>query len=225
MMLFQHDGKFTYPKSVQLGYTSTMNNTFNIHSRIPFYDVQFALSETNEPGLSISLVGVIPSLVENHTNPTIIATEANLIINQLMDRLNNQTLSSRITDPGYVLTLSYLLVAIYLGFEGNVVSYIIDPSCKSDSYYKETVLKHIVDKPSAISRRPIKTHKGQHLLDKSLTNTSINYSEEFSESLRRKQNEGKGKKRIKTKKLKRHKTFTRKSKHHKKKSNTKRKRL
>jgi hypothetical protein len=221
-----HDVKFKHIKTSQLGITSTMNNTFNAHSRIPFYDVHFGLNETNEPGKLISLVGVIPSLVENHTNPATIATDANLIINQLMDRLNNQTLRSgeRITDPSYVVTLSYLLVAIYLGFDGNVVSYIIDPSCKSDSYHKKTVINHIVDKPRAIIRRPIKTHKGQHLVDKSINNTSINYSEELAESSRRQQKEGKGKKRIKTKKTQIHKKFTRKSKPNKKKSSTKRKR-
>jgi hypothetical protein len=237
----QHDNKFKRSKALQLGFTSTLNNTFNAHSRIPHYDVQFALNETNEPGKLISLVGVIPSLVENHTDSTQIATDANRILNQLMDRLNNQTLrpgerstdprlaftiaSERISDPSYIVTLSYLLVAIYLGFDGNVVSYIIDPSCKSDSQYKETVLTHIGYRPRAVIRRPIKTHQGQHLVDTSINNTTVNYSEEFAESSRRKQTEGKGKKRIKTKKMGIHKKFTRKSKHHKKKSNTKRNRL
>jgi len=204
-----------------------MNNTFNAHSRIPYYDVEFALNETNEPDSLISLVGVIPSLGENNNNPITIATDANLIINQLMDRLNNQTLrsSDRITDPSYVVTLSYLLVALYLGFEGNVVSYIIDPSCKSDSYYKESVVKYIVDKPRAIPRRPIKTHKGQHLVDFTPQGTPVNYSEEYAESLRRQQREGKGRiKRIKTKKTKIHKKYTRKLQNHKKKSNTKHRR-
>jgi hypothetical protein len=221
----EYDNKFKYSDTTtQIGFTSTMNNTFNAHSRIPYYDVRFALNETNEPGNLISLVGVIPSLGENNNNTTKITEFTNIVTQSLMDRLNNQTLTSseRITDTGYLVTLSYILVSLYLIFKGNVVSYIIDPSCKSDSYYKETVMKYIPTTSEYHSTKhrlipPVLTHKGEHLLDESIDKTNINYSEEYALWLRRQQHEGKGKKRIKTKKIKIHKKFTRKLSHNNKK--------
>ena len=114
-------------------------------------------------------------------------------------------------------------------FKGHVVSYIIDSSCKSESKHTQTVMDHADTTDYFPTKHrlidPVQIPNDEHVLDFTTEGTPVDYSEEYAQWLKRQQHEGKGKHHIKTKRMGIHKKFTRKSKHHKKKSNTKRKRL
>jgi hypothetical protein len=214
---------YKYSEDIQKGYMNTINNNFHASKRIPYNDVEFGINMEGEPNMLISMLGYVPSIHGINSNPNFMEAVSNQFISDIMTRL----ITNASTPVDQRITLSFLLIGLYLIFNGNVVSYIIDPSCKGDSLYTETVMSYIPIDPDITERHKIiekiKPYKGQHLVDESVTGKSrVNYNEEYTRFIKRQQYEGFGKHKSKVNKSK-HKSKTKKKNNKKYNSTTKKK--
>jgi len=176
-----------------------INNQLEATPRIPFYDIEYMLNIDNEPGLSISMIGNIPSKSGEYSDSSAIDVACFPLFNSINHRINPSMYKP--LDSIYHITLSYVLVSIYLTMKGNVVTYVIDPSCKESCGSKDTVLKCIHSESDIKTRHSIiektHTHLGHHVLDNNANTKDdliINLSQENAIAKNRQQHIGVGKK-------------------------------
>jgi hypothetical protein len=158
---------YLYKEEIKKGFSNTVNNNYMANQGIPYYDVLYSSETTPSSKMIIALLGNVPS-----KNPPF---NTSAKINQrcafVMSDITNRLIPDPLRPIEVSITLSYILVSLYLSMNGKVVSYIIDPSCKGVGDNVETVMSRIPTESNPLDRHSIielvHTHKGQHLVETS----------------------------------------------------------